>query len=342
MASGNQEIAFELLPLLRVYKDGRVERLIASEIVPSSLQDPETGVSSKDIIISSPDPSISARLYLPNINKLATTNSTQQHQKLPLLIYFHGGAFCIGSVASFLHQRYLNLLVSQANVVAVSVEYRLAPEHPLPTAYEDCWAALQWVLSHSKKQEEDLQHATFNHGFNNEPWLIDYVDFSRVFLGGDSAGANIAHNVAMRVTDGLDGLRSIRGAFLVHPYFWGSDPIGSETGMDPGRKSIVERIWLFVSPLSSDGIDDPMFNPFAPGAPSLSGLGCEKVLVCVAGKDTLIERGRFYCEKLKSSGWEGEVELFENEEEGHAFHIYDPATKNAQLLIKRLALFLNH
>ncbi|OVA12569.1 BTB/POZ-like [Macleaya cordata] len=233
------------------------------------------------------------------------------------------------------------LLILGANAIAVSVEYRLAPEHPLPTGYEDCWAALQWVLSHSKKGDYQGGPITNNDGFNYEPWLIDYADFSRVFLGGDSAGANIVHNIAMR--GGGDGLK-VRGAFLVHPYFWGSNPIGSEPGMDPGQKSLLEKIWLFVNPsaASSGGIDDPRLNPFATGAPSLSGLGCERVLVCVAGKDTSKERGRLYCEELKKSGWEGEVELFEVEEEGHAFHVLDPETENAQLVFKRLASFLSH
>jgi acetyl esterase/lipase len=62
-----------------------------------------------------------------------------------------------------------------------------APEYPLPTCYHDCWAAIQWVSSHSNN--------TLN---NAEPWLIDHGDFSKIFIGGDSAGANIAHNMAIK------------------------------------------------------------------------------------------------------------------------------------------------
>ncbi|KAK9138033.1 hypothetical protein Sjap_008627 [Stephania japonica] len=58
-------------------------------------------------------------------------------------------------------------------VVAVSVDYRLAPEHPLPIAYHDSWAALQWARSHSTGR-----------GPGPEPWLNDHVDFDRVNLAG--------------------------------------------------------------------------------------------------------------------------------------------------------------
>ena len=106
--------------------------------MPPSLNDPETGVSSKDITVSE-NPTISARLYLPKL--------TQPNQKFPILVYFHGGAFVVESAFSSDHHKYLNSLVSQGQVVAVSVEYRLAPEHSLPIAYEDSWAAFHWVAS---------------------------------------------------------------------------------------------------------------------------------------------------------------------------------------------------
>ncbi|KAK9288347.1 hypothetical protein L1049_016800 [Liquidambar formosana] len=322
MGSSKREVVSELLPLLRVYKDGTVERLLGSPRVPPSLDDPQNNVSSKDITISK-DPNISARLYLPKI-------SHHHYQKLPILVYFHGGGFCIESAFSFLDHRYLSILASEAKILAVSVEYRLAPEHPLPTAYEDSWAALQWVCSHSAKD-----------GVVCEPWLIDHGDFDRVFIGGDSAGANIAHNIAMRAgIETLHGGIKIEGAFLGHPYFWGSDPIGSEPVTDR-EENLDSRMWKFVYPNSEWGIDDPMLNPFGPGAPSLDRLGCGRLLVCVAGKDSLRDRGVLYYNAVRESGWKGEVELFEVEGEDHAFYIYDPETENAKMMFKCLASFLS-
>ena len=127
-------------------------------------------------------------------------------QKLPLLIYIHGGAFCICSPFNPIYHNHLTTVVAEANVVALSVHYRLAPEHPLPIAYDDSWAVIQWAASHAK-------------GNGTEPWLNDHADLERVSFAGDSAGANLAHNMAMRVGAGkLDGL-NLNGMALIHPFF---------------------------------------------------------------------------------------------------------------------------
>ncbi|KAF7146251.1 hypothetical protein RHSIM_Rhsim04G0204600 [Rhododendron simsii] len=320
MVSNAKTIASELVPVLRVYQDGTVERLFGSPFVPPSLADPSTGVSSKDTTVS---PLVSARLYLPKLSP--PTNQ----QKLPVLIYFHGGGFCVESAFSSVYHDSMNSLVSQANVIAVSVEYRLAPEHPLPAAYEDSWTALQWAASHSV---EDT--------VNKDPWLIRNGDFDRVYIGGDSAGANIAHNLTIRAgIEGLFGGVKILGAFLAHPYFWGSDPIGSESVFGH-EENILYRMWTFVYPSVPGGIDHPMINPFARDAPSLSGIGCSRLLVCVAGMDDLRERGVRYAKAVRESGWGGDLELFEVEGEGHCFHILNPGSESAKNMVNRLASFL--
>lgn len=71
----------------------------------------------------------------------------------------------------------------------------------------------------------------------------------------------------------------IRGAFLSHPYFWGSEPNGLEP-REGHENTIESRAWKFVYPSAPGGIDNPMINPFVPGAPSLSKLGCSRLLVC--------------------------------------------------------------
>ncbi|GKV53448.1 hypothetical protein SLEP1_g59972, partial [Rubroshorea leprosula] len=93
-------------------------------------------------------------------------NSVQKEQKLPLVVYFHGGAFPIATVAEPKYHTSLNMLLAEANVVVPSVDYRLAPEHPLPAAYEDSWASRQWVASHIVGDNE-----------GQEDWPKDYVDF---------------------------------------------------------------------------------------------------------------------------------------------------------------------
>ncbi|KAL6214399.1 hypothetical protein ACLB2K_013833 [Fragaria x ananassa] len=289
-----KEIVSEIPNLIKHYKDGSVERLIADPHVPPSLNDPETGVSSKDITISH-NPLVSARLYLPAQN--------QSQKQLPIFVYFHAGGFFCCSAFSFCHHRYLNRLVSEAQVIAVSVEYRLAPESPLPAAYEDSWLALQWVASHSLHELDD----TCN---NKEPWLADFGDFDRVYIGGDSAGGNISHNIAIKAgVESLNGGVKILGAILSHSGFWGSTPIRSEPRGEDFEKSLSSLVL--------------------------------KLLVCVAGKDELRDRNLWYYDSVKESGWKGEAELFEVEEEEHCFHIAsDEVTENVKKMIKRMADFL--
>ncbi|KAE9447206.1 hypothetical protein C3L33_20904, partial [Rhododendron williamsianum] len=196
-----------------------------------------------------PDTGISARLYKPK--------PTNPDQKLPVLVYFHGGAFLVQTAFSPTYQPFLNSLASQANVIIVSVEYRRAPEHPLPVGYYDSWAAVKWVVSHSG-------------GDGEEEWLRDCADFGRVFFAGDSAGANIAHNMAIRVgSDGLDG-GELAGE-------------GVAFGMP-----------------DETGLDDPWINPVMD--PKWSGMGCAKVLVVVAEGDVLKHRGWLYYEELGKVG----------------------------------------
>ncbi|KAI3947683.1 hypothetical protein MKX01_034348 [Papaver californicum] len=308
MEAINSGLAYELLPYLRAYKNGRVERLshYGDELVPSSIfRDLKMSVSSKDVVIV-PQTGLSARLYLP---KSITHTEEQQQKKLPLLVYFHGGAFCTYSASNPRYHDYLNYVVAEANVVAVSVEYRRAPENPLPMAYEDSWAALKWVLSHSISDQQ-----------GHEIWLNDHADFNQVILGGDSSGANIAHNMA-----------------ILHPHFWGSEPIGVEK-LDMDLKQRVDKLWLTVCPSTTAGNDDPLINPA--NDPNLSSFGCDKVLVCVAEKDLLRDRGWFYYETLKKSGWEGVVEIMESKGEGHVFHLHNPSSENALNMMKFLVSFM--
>ncbi|KAI3915921.1 hypothetical protein MKW98_004362 [Papaver atlanticum] len=297
MASSiEQEVDHEFQPFLTVYKDGKVERHLFTDEVPASVAT-QTGVVSKDVLIN---PSLSARLYLPIV--------LNHQNKLPLLIYFHGGCFVSGSAFSASYHQFVNSLVAEANVVAVSVDYRLAPEHPVPIAFDDSWEAIQWVISHSK-------------GEGTESWLNDHVDFNRVFLSGDSVGSAITQHA------------------LIHPFFWGKERIGVEK-LDPEKNVISERTWLYACPSSTLGNDDPRINPFAVGAPSLSGLGCDRVLVCITEDDVLKDRGLLYYETLGKSGWDGRREIKETKGKDHVFHLFDPCEESLELT-KWVASFLN-
>ena len=178
-------------PYFRIYSDRRIDRLMGSETVPAGF-DPTTGVTSKDVVIDS-DAGLYVRLYLPDMAATGTGSrrsppNDDDDKKLPVLVYFHGGGFVTQSAASPVYQRFLNALAAKAGLLIVSVNYRLAPEHPLPAGYEDSFRAFTWTTS-------------AGNGGDGDPWLSRHGDLRRVFLAGDSAGGNIDHNVAMMADD---------------------------------------------------------------------------------------------------------------------------------------------
>ncbi|OEL22931.1 Tuliposide A-converting enzyme 2, chloroplastic [Dichanthelium oligosanthes] len=306
-------------PYFRLYSDRRIDRLIGTSTVPPGF-DATTGVTSKDVVIDG-DTDLYVRLYLPD----TASRSDDDNKKLPVLVYFHGGGFVTQSAASPPYQRFLNSLAAMAGLLVVSVNYRLAPEHPLPAGYEDSFRALKWAASG-----------------NGDPWLSQHGDLSRLFLAGDSAGGNIVHNVAMMAASegdagsGTGAEARIEGAVLLHAGFGGREPIDGET---PEWMEIMEKLWGFVCPEATDGADDPRINPLAAAAPSLRNLPCKRVLVCAAERDTVRPRNRAYYEALAASGWGGTVEWLESKGQEHVFFLFKPGCDEAVALMDRLVSF---
>lgn len=109
----------------------------------------------------------------------------------PVLVFLHGGGFVAGKLEQ--HDNICRMLAAGSGAVVISVEYRLAPEHPFPAAYEDAWSALQWVLREGGNLGLDTQ---------------------RVAVGGDSAGGNLAAGLAQRAaTAGI----TLRHQVLLYP-----------------------------------------------------------------------------------------------------------------------------
>ncbi|GJN36269.1 hypothetical protein PR202_gb25112 [Eleusine coracana subsp. coracana] len=325
-----EEAADDLSPFLRKYRDGRIERLVTHTFVPAS-ETPaaSNGVATRDVVID-PDTGVSARMFL-NVRAVTTSG-----RKLPVIVYFHGGGFCTGSAFSKLFHRYAASLSARAAALVVSVEYRLAPEHPIPAAFDDAWAALRWV--------------TFS---DDDPWLARHADRDRgVFLAGESAGAVIAHDVAARAAspEGIDDLVNIEGMILLHPFFWGPDRLPSETNDDDhrrhelGHKTAVfvpeklDKFWPFLTAGTASN-DDPRADP---PAEVVASVACRRALVAVAAMDLARHRGRRYAEWLQRHGrWCREVTLVESEDEDHAFHLYRPGRASAVALMDRVVEFVN-
>ncbi|KAL6655456.1 hypothetical protein ACP70R_006282 [Stipagrostis hirtigluma subsp. patula] len=317
MDSGGTEVVFES-DYFRLYSDGHVERTGGMDTVPAGF-DADTGVTSKDVVVNAAT-GVTARLYVPTIE--AASSAENSAAKLPILVFFHGGYFIVGSPGQPTYHRYVNSLVAGARVVAVSVGYRLAPEHMLPAAYDDAWAALNWVVSGA------------------DPWLSDHGDLGRVFLAGASAGANIAHNMA--IAAGVTGSTAagpprIERVILLHPSFAGEQKLEEES--EAFWQANNER-WAIIFPSARGGLDDPRINPTAAGAPSLAKLVGERLLVCTASEDPRAPRGRAYCAAVRASGWRGDTEWFESEGVGHCFFVSNPGSPKAAKLMDRVLAFL--
>ncbi|KAL6218775.1 hypothetical protein ACLB2K_011984 [Fragaria x ananassa] len=182
-----------------------------------------------------------------------------------------------------------------------------APEHRLPIAYDDSASALHWISCHSNGQ-------------GPEAWLNEYADLNRVLLGGESAGANIAHYVAVQAGVTVPLGLNIVGLVMVHPFYGGKER---------------DEMYKFLSSTSSGCDDDPKLNPAAD--PDLVKMPCGKVLVCVAEKDWLRDRGVSYHETLENLKGEGFAELYETKGKDHCFHMFNPnpnIDKAGDLLLK--------
>ncbi|OEL30326.1 2-hydroxyisoflavanone dehydratase [Dichanthelium oligosanthes] len=227
-------------------------------------------------------------------------------RRLPLVVYFHGGAFCTGSAFSELFHRYAFSLSARAGALVVSVEYRLAPEHPVPAAYEDAWVALRWAASRS------------------DPWLVYHADHMRMYLAGESASDNIAHNMAAHVVAEGEDVR-IEGMVLLQPFFWGPERLPSETYRRDGpvfSPEFVDTLWPFLT-AGAAGNDDPRINR-------------------PASQDVVRDRACRYAAWLRRGERCREVSLVESKGKDHGFHIYRPECAIAVALMDRVAQFINN
>ncbi|KAJ6794540.1 putative 2-hydroxyisoflavanone dehydratase [Iris pallida] len=307
-------IVAEVPGILQLLSDGSVKRFpLPTTAASDEFSD---GYKTKDVVIDSAKP-ITARIFVPDTG--------DDLHRLPVLMHFHGGGFCICSTTWLPFHAYLGGVCVKSQVLIVSVDYRLAPEHKIPTPYDDCHSSLQWLASNA---------------CGGEPWL-GRADLSRVFLSGESAGANIVHHVMLRVArDGVEEGLNIRGLMIIHPYFGSEERIESELaeGMEaPLAKS--DLFWRLSLPEGSDR--DHWASNFEKTAADAEGLWQRfpAVAVFIAGMDLLKERGIMYAEFLRSKGLAVDVVVAEGQE--HAFHLLNHDSDDALLLQSQMADFMN-
>ncbi len=133
-----------------------------------TLAEPEPVGQIEEFEIDGPDEPIPVRLYQPD---------GDDHQR-PLVVYYHGGGFVLGDLDGV--DPICRRLVNEADCVVLSVDYRLAPEHPFPAGFEDAYAAVAWA-----SEQADVLG----------------VDSTKIAVAGDSAGGNFAAAVALAARD---------------------------------------------------------------------------------------------------------------------------------------------
>ncbi|KAF9592717.1 hypothetical protein IFM89_016949 [Coptis chinensis] len=310
----------EIEGVIRLYEDGHVDR---PPIVPNvdCTVPQELGVACKDVIMDK-STNVWARVYVP-----------KSLEQLPLLVYFHGGGFCVGSASWSGYHDFLAKLASKTCCVIISVEYRLAPENRLPAAYDDGFKALTWL------KQQALS------GSNDQKWWHNHSNFSRVFIAGDSAGANIAHNMAIRVGSESDIFNPLchKGTILIQPFFSGEERTDSERCMVLPPNSVLnltasDVYWKLSLPLGANR-NHWSCNPLAKEETALVDLKLPPTLVCISEMDILKDRNLEFCNAMSRSG--KNVEHVVYMDVGHVFQILPNNEPRTQEMMSHIKAFIN-
>ncbi|KAF2299509.1 hypothetical protein GH714_032310 [Hevea brasiliensis] len=326
----NHEVTVEEIDgLIKVYRDGRIERPPVVPNVPCAGVR-EDGVTAKDVIIDK-FTNLWARFYVPIY---PSTGS-----RLPFLVYFHGGGFCVGSAAWSCYHEFLANLASKASCMIMSINYRLAPENRLPAAYDDGFNTLMWV-----KQQAVIRSP-------EQKWWSSQCNFSSLLLAGDSAGANIAYNVSTRLGSNVTSESSLKplclkGIILIQPFFGGEARTSSEKNMiQPANSALTlsasDAYWRLSLPLGANR-DHPCCNPLANGTNKFRDLQLPSILVCISEMDILKDRNLEFCTALASAGKKVDKIIYKGV--GHAFQILHNSHFSqirVQEMISHLRAFIN-
>ena len=216
----------------------------------------------RDVAVGS-EPSLPARFYRPRAGTL------------PLLVYFHGGGWVVGSVA--LSDNFCRAIANASGCAVLSVEYRLAPEHRYPAAADDAYAATQWAAEHASELG---------------------IDPKRLAVSGSSAGGNLAAVVCLMARE--RGGPKIALQLLLVPVtdhdFTRASYDANVTGKGLTRAG-MEWFWDHYEP-DPHRRDEPRASPLR--AKDLRGL--PPALFVVAECDPLRDEGAAYAERLRQAG----------------------------------------
>jgi acetyl esterase len=231
----------------------------------SQYLDPAIAVPTTDLTVPGPTEPLRARHYQPDVTGPA-----------PLLVFFHGGGFVVGGIES--HDGLCRLISRDAGVHVVSVEYRLAPEHPAPAASDDCYTTYLWCVENAARLGADP---------------------AKIAVGGDSAGGNLAAVVSQRARDNHKPLPALQ--LLIYPVTnFAGDTRSKVLFADGYFLSKIDMDWFRANYLAESALDpaDPRVSPLL--AEDLSGL--PPALVLTGGFDPLRDEGDAYAAALAAAG----------------------------------------
>lgn len=245
--------------------------------------------STQDRLLPGPVGEIPVRIYRPGSGS-----------GWPLVVFFHGGGFVIGSVNS--HDPLCQQISTGVPAVVLSVDYRLAPEHKFPAGLEDCWAATRWAYEHARELGADP---------------------SRLAVAGDSAGGNLAAVISRRARDA--GSPPLRFQLLIYPTV---DATMSSPSIEENGKGLLltaDTMRWFMGHYLEEGTDprQPDISPL--WAPDLAGLA--PAMVVTAEFDPLRDEGEAYARRLAEA--DVPVQLARYDGMIHAFFQLDSVLSSA-------------
>ena len=225
---------------------------------------PEPVGSIEDRTLHGPGGDLQVRIYAPSGNG-----------PFPVLMYFHGGGWVIGDIES--SDGLCRILTNAAGCIVVSVDYRLAPEHPFPAAADDAYHATLWAATHASS-------------FGGDP--------SRIAVCGDSAGGNLAAVVAQIARD--RGKPAIGFQLLIYPITDAACDTPSYSENAEGyflTRDAMQWFWHHYVQNDADR-NHPYASPLRAG--NLAGLPA--ALVITAEFDPLRDEGERYAERMRAAG----------------------------------------